>query len=147
MITITVKQPWASLIVEGIKPIENRTWECPEKYIGERVLIHASGIALSWNKFCNYIEALDCESLELQKVLRDNSFSREWLKYLPLGQIVGSVEIVDCIVNHPSVWAEYTFIPIDSSEGYPPKVITYNWVLANPITIAVTVEVNGISKI
>jgi hypothetical protein len=43
MKAITIKQPWASLIVHGIKDIENRTWACPEKYIGHRVLIHASG--------------------------------------------------------------------------------------------------------
>ncbi len=43
MKTISIKQPWASLIVHGIKDIENRTWACPKKYIGQRVLIHASG--------------------------------------------------------------------------------------------------------
>ena len=43
MKAITIKQPWASLIVHGIKDIENRTWACPWKYIGHRVLIHASG--------------------------------------------------------------------------------------------------------
>ena len=41
MKTITIKQPWASLIVHGIKDIENRTWKCPKKYIGQRILIHA----------------------------------------------------------------------------------------------------------
>lgn len=43
MKAITIKQPWASLIIHGFKNIENRTWACPEKYIGHRVLIHASG--------------------------------------------------------------------------------------------------------
>ena len=42
MKAISIKQPWASLIVHGIKPIENRTWKCPEKYIGQRVFVHAS---------------------------------------------------------------------------------------------------------
>lgn len=41
MKAITIKQPWASLIVHGIKDIENRSWACPKKYLGERVLIHA----------------------------------------------------------------------------------------------------------
>ena len=27
MKAITIKQPWASLIVSGLKDIENRTWE------------------------------------------------------------------------------------------------------------------------
>ena len=42
MKVISIKQPWASLIAHGIKDIENRTWKCPQKYIGQRVLIHAS---------------------------------------------------------------------------------------------------------
>ena len=42
MKAISIKQPWASLIAHGIKDIENRTWSCPQKYIGQRVLIHVS---------------------------------------------------------------------------------------------------------
>lgn len=42
MKAISIKQPWAYLICSGIKPIENRTWQCPKKYIGKRILIHAS---------------------------------------------------------------------------------------------------------
>jgi hypothetical protein len=39
MKAITIKQPWAFLIVEGVKDIENRTWKT--NFRG-RVLIHAS---------------------------------------------------------------------------------------------------------
>ena len=42
MKAISIKQPWASLIAHGIKDIENRTWKCPQKYIGQRVLIQAA---------------------------------------------------------------------------------------------------------
>lgn len=42
MKTISIKQPWASLIAHGIKDIENRTWKCSQKYIGQRVLIHVA---------------------------------------------------------------------------------------------------------
>ena len=42
MKALTVKQPFAHLICVGIKDVENRTWKCPEKYIGKRVLIHSS---------------------------------------------------------------------------------------------------------
>lgn len=37
---LSVKQPWSFLICSGIKDIENRSWKLPEKYKGERVLIH-----------------------------------------------------------------------------------------------------------
>ena len=50
MKAITIKQPWASLIVHGIKNIENRTWSCPKKYLGQRVLIHSSGKPLNYRK-------------------------------------------------------------------------------------------------
>ena len=39
--------------------------------------------------------------------------------------IIGSVEIVDCVVNHSSIWAE---------KG------VYNWVLANPILYSKPIE-------
>lgn len=45
METLSVKQPWASLIVCGAKDVENRTWTTP--YRG-RLLIHASGDPYLW---------------------------------------------------------------------------------------------------
>ena len=39
MKAVTEKQPWASLIVEGIKDIENRTWKT--NFSG-RILVHAA---------------------------------------------------------------------------------------------------------
>ena len=55
MKAITIKQPWASLIVHGIKDIENRTWSCPKKYLGQRVLIHSSGKPLNYDNFYDSI--------------------------------------------------------------------------------------------
>ena len=55
MKAISIKQPWAYLIASGIKDIENRTWKCPEKYIGTRVLIHASAKTLDWDKLIKYM--------------------------------------------------------------------------------------------
>ena len=40
MKVLSVQQPWASLIVAGIKDVENRTWK-PKEMPG-RILIHAS---------------------------------------------------------------------------------------------------------
>jgi hypothetical protein len=39
---LTVRQPWAALIVSGVKDIENRTWEPPVGVFGEEILIHAA---------------------------------------------------------------------------------------------------------
>lgn len=107
---LTVKQPWASLIVQGLKDIENRTWKT---YFRGRVFIHASlkPVKEGW-------EALtDKQRLELPAEPEMNRLS--------YGSIIGSVEIVDCVMNHPSVWAE---------QG------VYHWVLANPILFDKSIE-------
>jgi hypothetical protein len=38
---ITVWQPWATLIAEGLKPFEFRSWPAPARLIGQRIAIHA----------------------------------------------------------------------------------------------------------
>jgi len=48
-------------------------------------------------------------------------------------RIIGKVDIVDCVINHPSIWAEKS-IPqhsgfFDVSRNKP----IYNWVLENPV--------------
>lgn len=106
MKAITIKQPWASLIVAGLKDVENRTWKT--NYRG-RVLIHA-GVSKKegWNLTANQQMCVAKSNKELSKTKFED---------LPFGAILGSVEIVDCVQNHPSVWAE---------QGM------WNWVLKNP---------------
>lgn len=95
MKAISIKQPWASLIAHGIKDIENRTWKCPQKYIGQKVLIHASKKSTGWKDLSL--------NFRQREVAREYGFSFE---NLPRGAIIGSVVIADCVQNHPSVWAE-----------------------------------------
>ena len=38
---ITIWQPWATLIMEGVKPNEFRGWPAPRAYRGQRIGIHA----------------------------------------------------------------------------------------------------------
>lgn len=105
MKTLTIKQPWADLIVAGIKDIENRTWKTA--YRG-RVLIHASKTPCSLGELVVYPLTALAKNVELGKYA-PGQFTN--------GAIIGSVDIVDCVENHPSEWAE---------KG------VYNWVLANP---------------
>lgn len=121
MKTITIKQPWASLIVEGVKDIENRTWKCPQKYIGKRILIHAGKEQVGWDKL----------TTEQYKLSMDAIIENQ-INGLPKGAIIGSVEIVDCMINHPSTWAEKSGRIYDGIHSNDFKII-YNWVLANPI--------------
>lgn len=81
MKVLTVRQPWASLIVAGFKDVENRTW--PTNYRG-RLGIHAGSRVEE--------EALD----EYGHLLEDE---------LPLGALVGSVDLIDCVRGSSSQWA------------------------------------------
>ena len=148
MKTLSVKQPWAYLIASGIKDIENRTWKCPEKYIGQRVLIHASAkpekIGFEMEGQATVVEIQ--RSSALSKCEEDGLFSA----------IIGSVEMVDCVINHASIWAEKSLesvcpicgrkitdtkperqwcpdcrMILDKDVDYHNPV--YNWVIANPI--------------
>lgn len=156
MKAITIKQPWASLIVHGIKDIENRTWPCPEKYIGQRVLIHASKAKAKSLKFQLTDDQIKC--------VYDHFIGDIPLLIEPKGAIIGSVEIVDCIQNHPSIWAEKS---LDNKcpkcrkhinhylnwgtqtcikcgyickQGVHYAKPVYNWVLANPIIYEKPIE-------
>ena len=40
-IGLSVKQPWADLVVTGMKAVENRRWAAPRHVVGERIVIHA----------------------------------------------------------------------------------------------------------
>jgi len=79
MKALTVCQPWADLIVRGIKPIENRVWRT--HFRGE-LLIHA-GMSRKW--------------------LDDAYHDRSIRKLLPaidgliFGAIIGKAKVVDCV--------------------------------------------------
>lgn len=81
MKALTVRQPWASLIIEGHKDVENRSW--PTGYRGD-LFIHAAGAKVD-------------EATEDIWGLLDS--------YAPLGVILGVVDLVDCRRDHPSGWA------------------------------------------
>lgn len=145
MKAITIKQPWSSLIVHGIKDIENRTWKCPKKYIGKRVLIHASATPINMVNPSSVFTHQQWDFLtEEQKMLTISGA-------MPTSAIIGSVEIVDCVINHPSIWAEKTDISLLGDvlddlrllgRAVPPKVV-YNWVLANPVLFEKPIPAKG----
>lgn len=70
---LTIKQPWASLIVNGYKRYEFRSWKT--KYRG-KILIHAG------------------MSLEKEYASKIEEYNLEYIN----GAIIGEAEIVDCIL-------------------------------------------------
>lgn len=107
MKALSIRQPWAWLIVNGYKDIENRNWRT--HYRGP-ILIHAS-------------QAVDAEMMRLLKnwsLMADDAtgflsprsrpdlmqmaakFNNE--EALHQGGIVGAAELVDCVEESDSQW-------------------------------------------
>lgn len=121
MKTLSIRQPWAWLICNGWKDIENRNWAT--KYRG-RFLVHAS-------KGCTQSEYEDAKSLV-------TNIERETGQVIPLpalqdldrGGIVGVVELTDCVAESDSPWffgdygftlanaAPLAFLPLTGRLGF-----------------------------
>jgi hypothetical protein len=94
---ITVRQPWAHAIVQGWKPIENRSW--PTKVRGT-VAIHAAQKAEE-KEFFEFIRSRGLEgSFPLDEASARN---------LPRSGVIGVVDIVDCVTSSTSPWFEGPF--------------------------------------
>jgi predicted transcriptional regulator len=132
MKALSIKQPWASLIAHGIKDIENRTWKT--NFRG-RIYIHASGIRVKSEVLDNYISTE--MFIDVQKKIRSKGIEERTADYLskePISAIIGEVDIIDCVVNHPSIWADKTeYEQVGNALYYKNDKPTYNWVLANPV--------------
>jgi hypothetical protein len=146
MKAISIKQPWAQLIVEGIKDIENRTWACPKKNIGKRVLIHAA-LDKHFEKNARYGELNTVNEDQFKCIMQHDKELEIFGTHLQYGAIIGSVEIVGSVINHSSIWAKKTdgVFDINIKKFIPrskPKPI-YNWILANPIKFPVPISAKG----
>ncbi|RJG10972.1 ASCH domain-containing protein [Pseudomonas cavernicola] len=93
MKALSIRQPWAWLIIYGGKDIENRTWHT--KYRG-RFLVHAAQ-GMTANE---YRDAMDFVS-DAGIVLPPSWPGRVELQR---GGIIGSVELVDSVDTSDSPW-------------------------------------------
>lgn len=82
---LSLKQPWAWAVVNGLKDIENRKWKT--KFRGE-LLIHAS---MNYDRLGEII-------------LKENGLDVPDLPPHAFGAIIGKVTVVDCVRLHPSKW-------------------------------------------
>ncbi len=107
---LSIRQPWAWLIVSGHKPVENRGWET--RYTGP-LLIHAS-------------KQLDMEGW---RWVAKNFPTIEIPSILVLGEIIGQVELdaclpVDCTRQSPWAFGPYCWYmshPIEFKKPVPYK--------------------------
>jgi hypothetical protein len=77
--TLTIRQPWAEWIIAGEKDVENRTWSTSHRGL---MGIHAGQSVAA-------LRELDLDPADFV-----------------LGALVGLVELVDIVRDHPSPWAE-----------------------------------------
>ena len=143
MKTISVKQPWAYLLCAGIKPIENRTWELPEKYKGKRVLIHASA---KWDDRHRNMSHLFTN--DQWEAMDENTRRIMAGGVLDTSAIIGSVVFTDSVINHQSVWAEKTHMAKLGEHELPsclynPYKPIYNWVASDPILFDKPIAAKG----
>ena len=84
MKALSIKQPWAALIINGLKPCENRIWATN---VRGRIAVHAGKNVDTWamEYFAEDIEELPPHTLET-------------------GALVGTVEIVGCDEEVQSDW-------------------------------------------
>jgi len=105
MKALTIKQPWASLIVDGYKKYEFRSWKT--NYRG-KILIHAG--------------------LSLEKDMMERF--KDYNLNCTLGAIIGEAELVDCILVDENFNEELrTIDPI--VYGRSNHVENYAWKLEN----------------
>lgn len=98
MRALSIRQPWAWLIVNGHKDIENREWST--QFRGQ-VLIHAGKTMAR-----RYYEDV-CASVALQ--LGCGSIQIPPYEQLERGGIVGTARIVDCLARADSPWFQGPF--------------------------------------
>lgn len=128
---LSVKQPWSYLLCIGVKNYENRTWRLPEKYKGERVLIHASAKPNADFSLPSMLSREQYKCAEKHTQGLNALFAK-----FDTSAIIGSVRFTDCVINADSIWAEKSEeVVVDPLSGlsaykrgdsYSDKPI-YNW--------------------
>ena len=98
MKALSIRQPWAYMIMHYGKDIENRTWSTR---VRGRVLIHASkGMTKGeWTEAWWFAREFVGVDTTIRGPVKDINY----------GGIVGSVEIVDCVTRSDSRWFDGPF--------------------------------------
>ena len=117
MKVLTIKEPWATLIIEGYKKYEFRSWKT--KYRG-KILIHAG------------------MSIEKDMLERFKEYNLDYSK----GAIIGEAEIVDCILVDEEFNEKLRKIN-KTVYGRSNHVETYAWKLENVIKYEKPIYIKG----
>jgi hypothetical protein len=100
---LSLKQPWATLLVHGLKSIEVRRWSTPRR---GRVLIHAARIPDNRPEAWRHVPR---ELREQAEVVQG---------------IIGSAEIVDCLVyRSPEAFVADAALHLNDAAWFQPPVL------------------------
>jgi hypothetical protein len=92
MKALSIKQPWAQLIIMGAKDVENRSR--PTSFRG-RFAVHVSLKRASYEDV-----AVEAIPPDLREPVR-----WAWERNASAGRVIGTVELIDCIQDSNSIWA------------------------------------------
>lgn len=111
---LSIRQPWASMIVSGIKDVENRTWY--SNYTGD-LLIHSSKTIdkKAYNYFIGKFPNL-----------------KKYFLVNITGAIIGRAKLVQCtrfdMMRQPSIWHEEDM---------------YGWYFEDPVLFSIPIICKG----
>ena len=97
MKALSIRQPWAGLIVSGFKDIENRTWSTN---VRGRIYIHASA---TWAVIPTGVIQVVAERLSIRYGIAEDYLVNQ-LKPPQRGVIIGEVDIINCVRASESEW-------------------------------------------
>lgn len=102
---ITLWQPWASLIADGYKTFETRSWSASPHIVGQRIAIHAAARPTRYDDIWHFRAELWHYN---RLLLPTNSLlTRHIREELPHGAIVAIARLVKCVeMPWPQFYAE-----------------------------------------
>lgn len=111
MQALSVRQPWAWLIVNGFKDIENRSWATR---VRGRVLIHAA-LAMTRDEWLAAVQFAHFRCGVPKAALQAGCEFEQ----LERGGIVGYAEVVDCVAQSASKWfvGDHGFVLKDAAKS------------------------------
>ncbi|KNA10170.1 hypothetical protein SOVF_146860, partial [Spinacia oleracea] len=126
---LTMHQPWASLLVHGIKRIEGRSWPAP---IRGRLWIHAA------SKVPDVATVKAMEDFYREIYAVDGVTDLKFPEHYPVSRLIGCVEIAGCLRGEElTCWKEV-------SEGVRLEALTnFCWLCEQPQKLSEPLKMRG----
>lgn len=130
---LTMHQPWASLLVHGIKRVEGRSWPAP---LTGRLWIHAASKVPEPET----IKAMEEFYREIYAV--DGITDIKFPEHYPVSRLLGCVEVVGCLKSEELVCWEAVPASV-RLEG----LTDFCWLCQNPQKLIVPFEMRGYQRV